>query len=86
MVFYKLVHILTMAKGSIFKNIINKLDKCNDILLVTGACNIGIIGLFGIDILHEIFFNNPVFLQSLYTWIGYAGIKKAFQIKFKSKD
>ena len=63
--------------------LIAKLNKANDILLVTGAVNIGIIGLFGFDLLQEIFFNQPSFLNSLYTWIGYAGIQKAFQIKFK---
>ena len=71
-----------MAKKSYINQIISKIDMCNDILLVTGAVNIGIIGLFGIDLLHEVFFNNPTFLNSLYTWIGYAGIKKAFSIRF----
>ena len=72
-----------MSKGNKIAKIIGKIDKCNDILLVTGAFNVGIIGLFGFDPLHEIFFNNPTFLQALYTWIGYAGIKKAFEIKLK---
>ena len=72
------------SKGGLVSKIIAKLDKCNNILLVTGAFNTGIIGAFGFDPLHEIFFNNPIFFQSLYIWIGYAGIKKAFEIKFKS--
>jgi uncharacterized membrane protein YuzA (DUF378 family) len=64
--------------------LIKKFDSFNEILLVTGGVNIGIIGMFGIDVLHEIFFNNPTFLSTLYIWIGYAGIKKAFTIKFKN--
>jgi uncharacterized membrane protein YuzA (DUF378 family) len=61
---------------------IKKLDICNDVLITTGAVNMGMIGLFGQDVIYTILSSNPTLFHIVCIWIGYAGIKKAFSLYF----
>jgi hypothetical protein len=63
-----------------FQKFNDKMQVVNKYLIIVGAINWGIVGLFGIDIFNTLFYSNPTFLNFLYVSIGYAGVSEIIKI------
>lgn len=53
---------------------INLLDKISFVLVIIGAINWGIFGLFNFDLVHFIFSFSEMLVRAIYILVGLAGI------------
>ncbi|KEZ84822.1 MULTISPECIES: DUF378 domain-containing protein [Clostridium] len=53
---------------------INLLDKISFVLVIIGAINWGIFGLFNFDLVHFIFSFSDMLVRAIYILVGLAGI------------
>ncbi len=57
---------------------VNAIDWIATILVIAGALNWGVVGLFGIDFLAQLFATVPTLLQIIYILVGLSGLYMMF--------